>query len=78
MVYHGAGWKERRELAEQLIRFRVENMFTQRMLAKMLGISRRTVQMIEAGMVTPHFSTLYRFADFRRRYERLLRKRGER
>jgi DNA-binding XRE family transcriptional regulator len=55
------------ELDERAIRqrewrtFRREFPLTQSELAERLGVSRRTVQAVEAGAVTPHPRTLRRF-----------------
>jgi DNA-binding XRE family transcriptional regulator len=62
--------KERRERAEEWYRFRKENLFTQKRLADTLGISRRTVQQIEAGNVTPLYETQRRFAVLRESHRR--------
>ena len=60
--------------------FRLSHGFTQSMLADTLrsidtrqggkckGISRRTVQQIEAGMISPHKHTLDLFADLKSRH----------
>jgi DNA-binding XRE family transcriptional regulator len=60
---------QRRERAEQWKMFRRDYLFTQKRLADIVGISRRTVQQIEAGAVTPHSTTLRRFAVFRKKHE---------
>lgn len=50
--------KNRKNLAEEIKKFAKDNLFTEIKLAEILGLSRRTVQMIKAGKVTPHPSTL--------------------
>lgn len=67
--------KEQRKIrARQWVDFRFNNLFTQKKLAealkaidiekpgqKRLGVSRRTVQQVEAGLITPHPHTLKLF-----------------
>ena len=48
----------REQLAEEMKSFRRNNLFQQKRLAEILNLSRRTIQMIEAGLITPHPSTL--------------------
>lgn len=50
--------KAREELAAAMVAFRANNLFTQKKLAETLEISRRTVQMIESGCISPHPGTL--------------------
>ncbi len=50
--------KAREELAAEVKTFRKNNLFNQKKLAEILGLSRRTIQMIEAGLITPHPATL--------------------
>jgi DNA-binding XRE family transcriptional regulator len=50
-------------LAEEMISFRKENLFNQKKLAEVLDLSRRTIQMIESGTITPHPSTISAFRD---------------
>ncbi len=61
---------ERKLRAEEWKRFRQTSLITQRKLAERLGLSRRTIQQIEAAQVTPHISTLRRFDSFRQLHER--------
>ena len=49
--------------------FRKEYLFTQVRLAEVLGISRRTVQLIERGSVTPLARTLHRFKTLLAKYK---------
>lgn len=61
--------KEKRIIrAKEWIDFRFNNLFTQRKLAETLGVSRRTVQMVEAGLVTPHPRTIRLFEALVSRY----------
>lgn len=50
--------KVREELAEEMISFRKNNLFTQKKLAEVLELSRRTIQMIESSAISPHPGTL--------------------
>lgn len=50
-------------------RFRRGYLFTQVKLADVLGVSRRTVQKVEAGTTTPLAETLRRFNALRARHE---------
>jgi DNA-binding XRE family transcriptional regulator len=70
MPKRSAELTERQERAEAWKQFRRDHLFTQRKLAEALGnISRRTIQQVEAGNITPHSSTLRLFAAFTRRYK---------
>jgi len=51
--------QERKKLAAAVKQFAKDNLFTEIKLAEVLGLSRRTVQMIKAAKVTPHPSTLH-------------------
>jgi DNA-binding XRE family transcriptional regulator len=48
--------------------FREANKLSQRFLAEIIGISRRTIQCIEAGLVTPHQTTIQKFEELRQKY----------
>lgn len=67
--------KERKKRATEFKVFRRDNKLTQRALADLMadgedgGGCRRTIQMIEAGKITPHKSTLTRFAIIKSRIE---------
>lgn len=58
--------RERKQRAVAWKKFRRDYLFTQRKLAEMVGVSRRTVQLIEAGKLTPRPSTLRLFATYRK------------
>jgi DNA-binding XRE family transcriptional regulator len=45
-------------------------LFTESRLAETLGISRRTVQMIKAGKVSPNLNTLKLFESLKAKYNR--------
>jgi len=49
--------------------FRKNSLLTQRQLAKQVGISRRTIQLVEGGYITPHHKTLRRFLLFKSKYD---------
>ena len=49
--------------------FRKENLFTQVKLAEVLGISRRSVQLVEASRVSPFPGTLRKFLALKAKYE---------
>ena len=54
--------RQRRRRAAHWKLFRKNNLLTQKKLAEVVGISRRTVQLIEGGYITPQMQTLRRFA----------------
>jgi DNA-binding XRE family transcriptional regulator len=60
----------RQERAKEWRDFMANNLFTEKRLAETIGISRRTVQMVRAGNVTPHDSTLRLFATLKAKYDR--------
>ena len=62
--------RERAERAAALTKFMKDNKFTEVKLAESLGVSRRTIQMMKAGNVTPHESTLRRLAGLVAKYKR--------
>jgi DNA-binding XRE family transcriptional regulator len=61
--------KLRKLRAEEWRAFRRDCLLTQRRLADILNISRRTVQQVEAAKVNPHRVTLLRFAACRSKFE---------
>jgi transcriptional regulator with XRE-family HTH domain len=69
--------KERKALAKTFKVFRRDFKITQRALADLMrepgddspAGCRRTIQMIESGKISPHKSTLTRFAIVKNRYE---------
>jgi len=58
------------ERAEEWKMFRRNHMFTQRRLAQMIGVSRRTIQQVENGYITPHQQTVRLFEAFKRKHTR--------
>lgn len=49
---------ERKKRAKEWKEFRKNHLFTQKKLAEVLGISRRTIQMIENSRVSPKMTVL--------------------
>lgn len=66
---NGESLKQRQKRASDWKRFRRNNLFTQKRLAEIIGVSRRTIQQIEGGHITPQPLTLSRFAVFRKKYD---------
>jgi transcriptional regulator with XRE-family HTH domain len=77
----GEEQKERAKRAKEWSSFRESRGFTQKMLAdtlkaidtekgrKCVGVSRRTIQQIEGGIISPHAHTLALFAELKSRHE---------
>ena len=55
--------KERRARAVALTKFMKDNKFTEVKLAEATGVSRRSIQMMKSGSVTPHPATLHKLAS---------------
>jgi hypothetical protein len=62
--------KDRDTRAQDIKAFMRKFLFTEVRLAEVLGVSRRTIQMIKAGSVTPHPKTLRLWIQIRDKYER--------
>ena len=62
--------QEREQLATAVAKFMKDNKFTEVKLAEILGVSRRTVQMMKAGKVTPHPGTLRKWETLVAKYKR--------
>jgi DNA-binding XRE family transcriptional regulator len=60
--------KERDARREEWRKFRKDHLFTQVKLAEVLDLSRRTVQLIEAGKVSPFPDTLRKFQALKARH----------
>jgi DNA-binding XRE family transcriptional regulator len=60
----------RQERATEWRDFMKNHLFTEKRLAETIGISRRTVQMVRAGKVTPHDNTLRLFVALKAKYDR--------
>ncbi len=61
---------KREAIRQEWIEFRHEFCFTQRRLASVLGIGRRTIQEIEAGRTNPHQSTRLKLFELREKHYR--------
>jgi DNA-binding XRE family transcriptional regulator len=62
--------KERQRRAKVWRDFMADKLFTEQRLADTLGISRRTVQMIKAGRVSPHKDTLRLFDALKTKHDK--------
>lgn len=60
--------KARVVLAAEMVRFRKDNLMTQKKLADILVLSRRTIQMIESGSISPHPATMQAWANLKHKY----------
>jgi DNA-binding XRE family transcriptional regulator len=60
---------DRKVRATEWKEFRRDYLFTQKRLADIVGVSRRTIQKIEAAIVTPHPDTLRLFRAIQKKYE---------
>ena len=61
--------KERKLRAVEMRAFMKNNKITEVRLQEITGISRRTIQMMRAGNVTPTYTTLRIWEQFRERYK---------
>ena len=50
-------------------RFRSQNKMSQKFLAEIIGVARRTVQHVEGAKETPQAGTLKKFEDLRKKHE---------
>ena len=57
--------KEVQKLADAFLEVRKRYLLTQIRMSEMMGVSRRTVQMIESGLVWPNMSTRGKFRALR-------------
>jgi transcriptional regulator with XRE-family HTH domain len=62
--------KERKLLAAKMRAFMKNNKLTEVRLGELTGLSRRTIQMIRAAKVTPTYSTLRLWEQFRDKYKK--------
>ncbi len=60
----------REVLAREMKDFRRDNLFTQKRLAEVLELSRRTIQMVEIGAITPHPATIQAFRDLAAKHKK--------
>lgn len=65
-----AEMRERQKHARRWLELRKSYLFTQEALAAALGVSRRTVQYVEAGRAVPWLSTQAKFRDLARKCRR--------
>lgn len=61
---------EREQRAKEWKEFKKTNLFTEVRLAEILGISRRTVQMVLAARVTPQPGTIRKWNTLTAKYKR--------
>jgi DNA-binding XRE family transcriptional regulator len=59
--------RQRKKRANDWKLFRRNNFFTQKQLAEVIGVSRRTIQQVEGAHITPRDLTLRRFAVFKQK-----------
>ena len=60
---------EMRRIAIEFSDFRTQNNLSQKLFAEVIGISRRTVQSIEAARIIPQKKTLEAFNKLKEKYE---------
>jgi len=70
--------KEMQTIASQWKRFRSANSLSQKFLAEIVGVSRRTIQSIESGKIIPQQRTLDAFEGLKGKYALEGRPTGER
>ena len=59
---------EIKRLAIEFSEFRNLNNLSQKLLAEIIGVSRRTIQSVEAGKILPQKATLKKFEALRAQY----------
>jgi DNA-binding XRE family transcriptional regulator len=62
--------KERADRAKEIKQFMKDNLFTEVKLAEVLEISRRSLQMIKAGNVTPRMDILRKWNTLKNKYDK--------
>lgn len=60
--------EHRQVVAKEWFEFRRDFKFSQKKLAETIGKSRRTVQMVESGTISPHPETLKRFDALKQKH----------
>jgi len=70
--------KEMKSVASQWRRFRAANALSQKFLAEIVNVSRRTIQSIESGRIIPQQRTMDAFNSLRLKYEAEGRPTGKR
>lgn len=63
--------REREALGAEIREFMAENLFTEKKLADLLGVSRRSMQMMKAGRSMPHKETFDRLQVVFSKYRRM-------
>lgn len=62
--------KEMQKTAREWTKLREMNKLSQTFLSEIIGVSRRTIQSIEAGKIIPQAATIKKFEELRSKYER--------
>jgi DNA-binding XRE family transcriptional regulator len=65
---NNAAEPEMKRIAIEFSQFRTENNLSQKLLAEVIGISRRTIQSIEAARIIPQKKTLEAFKKLKDKY----------
>ena len=61
--------EEMKRIAEEFISFREQNHLSQKLLAEVMGVARRTIQNAEDGKHIPHAETVNKFGELKDKYE---------
>ena len=61
--------KEKLRYGREWHKFRESNNLSQKFLSELIGVSRRTIQSVEAGGIIPQEATLAKFEQLRTKYE---------
>lgn len=61
--------KAMQSTAKEWKKFREDNKLSQKFLAEVVGISRRTIQSVEAGLILPQKRTMDAFLALQAKYE---------
>lgn len=61
--------EEMDKIAEEFITFRTEHNLSQKLLAEVMGVARRTIQNAEDGKHIPHAETVKKFEELRNKYK---------
>jgi len=60
---------EMESIAETWKSFRIDNALTQKFLAEICGVSRRTIQNIETGTIIPQEGTIKKYEALKKKYD---------
>jgi DNA-binding XRE family transcriptional regulator len=60
---------EMEDRAFEFSKFRQDNNLSQKLLSEIIGVCRRTIQLIEAGKIVPHADTVRKFNALKAKYE---------